>query len=78
MKDEAEDLIRDFKEKYGERVVVEFIDVTTKEFDNYPRVKEIMSKVRLPLTVINGTPRFHGGLSLNMITDSIEGLLADK
>lgn len=78
MKDEAEDLIRDFKEKYGERVVVEFIDVTTKEFDNYPRVKEIMSKVRLPLTVINGTPRFHGGLSLNMITDSVEGLLADK
>ena len=78
MKDEAEDLIRDFKEKYGDRVVVEFIDVTTKEFDNYPRVKEIMSKVRLPLTVINGTPRFHGGLAVNMITDSVEGLLADK
>lgn len=78
MKDEAEDLIRDFKEKYGDRVVVAFIDVTTKEFDNYPQIKEIMGKVRLPLTVINGTPRFHGGLAVDMIKDTVEGLLADK
>ena len=78
MKDEAEDLIRDFKEKYGDRVVVEFIDVTTKEFDSHPQIKEIMGKVRLPLTVINGTPRFHGGLAVDMIKDTVEGLLADK
>lgn len=78
MKDEAEDLVRDLKEKYGDRVVVAFIDVSTDEFNNYPQVKGIIDRVRLPLTVINDTPRFHGGLALNMISDVVAGLLADK
>jgi hypothetical protein len=77
MKDDAEDLGVTLKEKFGDKVAVTFIDVISDEFENYPDIKEILDKVRLPLTVINGKPRFHGGLAPDMITDAVEGLIAE-
>lgn len=75
MKDEAEELGRDLKEKYGEKVDFVFVDISTDEIDGYPKVKEILNKVRLPLTVINGEPRFHGGLAPDRISEVIDGIL---
>lgn len=77
MKDDAEDLGVTLKAKFGDKVAVTFIDVISDEFENYPDIKEILEKVRLPLTVINGKPRFHGGLAPDMITDAVEGLIAE-
>lgn len=66
------------KERFGDKVAVTFIDVISDEFENYPDIKEILDKVRLPLTVINGKPRYHGGLAPDMITDAVEGLIAGQ
>ena len=77
MKDDAEDFGVTLKEKFGDKVDFTFIDVVSDEFENYPDIKEILDKVRLPLTVINGKPRFHGGLAPDMITDAVEGLIAE-
>lgn len=78
MKDDAEELSVTLKERFGDKVAVTFIDVISDEFENYPDIKEILDKVRLPLTVINGKPRYHGGLAPDMITDAVEGLIAGQ
>lgn len=78
MKDDAEELGVTLKERFGDKVAVTFIDVISDEFENYPDIKEILDKVRLPLTVINGKPRYHGGLAPDMITDAVEGLIAGQ
>jgi hypothetical protein len=75
MKDEAEELGNQLKEKYGQKVEFIFVDVSTNEIEGYPNIKKILDKVRLPLTVINGEPRFHGGISAEWITVTIDGIL---
>ena len=65
------------KERFGDKVEVKFVDVTSEELQDYPEIKEILDKVRLPLTVINGKPKFHGGLAPDMIADAVEGLIAE-
>lgn len=76
MKDEAEELGQAFKEKYGDKVEVNFVDVSTDQINNYPKIMEILNRVRLPLTVINGEPRFHGGLATDVIGDAVDGMIA--
>ncbi|MFZ5611042.1 MAG: hypothetical protein ACOY3U_02435 [Bacillota bacterium] len=78
MKDEAGEIGAGLKERFGDKVAVKFVDVTSDELQNYPEIKEILDKVRLPLTVINGKPKFHGGLAFNMIADAVEGLIAES
>lgn len=75
MKEEAEEMGQTLKEKYGSNIEINFVDVTTDELKNHPKIAEILHRVRLPLTVINGEPRFHGGLSSDMITDAVDGVL---
>lgn len=75
MKDEAAELGQTLEEKFGEKVTVKFIDITSDEFADYPEIKEILDRVRLPLTVINGSPRLRGGIAPDMIIDAVEGLL---
>lgn len=76
MRDEVEELSRSLKEKFGDRVAVEFIDVNSGEINNHPKIKEIVNRVKLPITAINGKPRFCGGIALKTITEAIEGLFA--
>ncbi|WP_034631287.1 hypothetical protein [Desulfotruncus alcoholivorax] len=74
MKEEAAELGDKLKFALGDRVETSFIDVSTSEIKNYPEIEKILPKVRLPLTVINGQPRFHGGLGVDMIVDAIKEL----
>ena len=74
MKEEAAELGDKLKYAFGDRVETSFVDVSTSEIKNYPEIEKILSRVRLPLTVINGQPRFHGGLGVDMIVDAIKEL----
>jgi hypothetical protein len=76
MKDEAEELADKLQVAFGDRVETSFIDVSTGEIKKHPEIEKILPKVRLPLTVINGQPRFHGGLRVDMIVDAIKELNA--
>ena len=75
MKDDAEELGQALKDKYGAGIEVAFVDVTTEQLKSYPKVEEILHRVRLPLTVVNGEPRFHGGLSPEMISGVVDDLV---
>ncbi|MFA5384017.1 MAG: hypothetical protein WC364_05040 [Eubacteriales bacterium] len=75
MKDEASELGGQLKEKYGDKVEFMFVDTSSDKIKDYPNIRKILDKVRLPLTVINGQPRFHGGLSPEVINQSIDDIL---
>lgn len=75
MKDEAAELERELKSTFGEEVEFKFVDVSTAEIKQYPQIASILSRVRLPLTVINGQPRFHGGLSAEIIGRAVGEIL---
>ncbi len=42
--------------------------------NNYPEIAQILTRVRLPLIVLNGVPRFHGGISKEVIADAVGDL----
>jgi len=75
MKDEALELGKQLKEKYGDKVEFVFVDTSSDKIKDYPNIKKILNKVKLPLTVFNGDPRFHGGLSPEAINQTIDDLL---
>lgn len=75
MKEEAEDLKESLVDKFGETMKFNYVDVQDDDMENYPDIKAMLNRVRLPLTVLNGEPRFHGGLSVDKITDAIKSFL---
>lgn len=64
--------------KYGAEVSVGFVDLLKDDLAPYPEVKKIMGRFNPPLVVINGEPRFHGGLSLDVITQAVEEIKNNK
>jgi len=76
MKEESEDLKKYLKEKFGEAAKFSYVDVQSEKMKNYPEIAAILNQVRFPLTVINGEPRFHGGLSMNRIEKAVSEFLA--
>jgi len=78
MKEEAAELGTELEKTFGSEVAFKFVDVTTPDIKEYPQVASILSRVRLPLTVINGQPRFHGGLSAEMIGEAVKELQQDN
>ncbi|MEW5952402.1 MAG: hypothetical protein AB1815_01400 [Bacillota bacterium] len=78
MKEEAEELGIALRDSFGDDVELVFVDVMTPDLEKYPDISGILSRVRLPLTAINGQPRFHGGLSMDMIADAIKEIKAGQ
>lgn len=78
MKEEAGDLSAAIAENFGDTVQVKFVDVSTPELESYPEISAVLPRVRLPLTVINGEPRFHGGISYEVVSNAIKDLEQKK
>ena len=75
MEEQAEEVRDHLSKRFGERVNFSYVDVQSKEMKKYPGIKKIVGMARLPLMVINGEPRFQGGLSVEMIDEAIGELL---
>ncbi len=75
MKEAAEDLGNSLSQKFGKAVKFAYVDVKSKEMKNFPDIAAILSKVNLPLVVIGGKPRFHGGITLSKIETVLGELL---
>ena len=75
MEEQAQDLKNHLEEKFGNAVQLSYVDVQSKEMKKHPGTIKMLGMVRLPLTVINHEPRFHGGLSVSSIEDAIGELL---
>lgn len=75
MEKSAGELMGSLIERFGEVIRFRYVDVMSKEMKDYPEIQKILNRVNLPLTVINGKPRFHGGLSLEKIAGAVSELL---
>jgi hypothetical protein len=75
MKEAAENLGSYLSEKFGDGVKFAYVDVTSDEMKNYPDIAAILSKVNLPLVVLNGRPRFHGGITVSKIEKAVNEVL---
>lgn len=53
-----------------------YVDVQSEEMKKYPAIAKVLGMLRLPITVINDEPQFHGGLSKSMIESAIIERLA--
>ncbi len=76
MKEAAEDLGNSLSQRFGKAAKFAYVDVKSKEMKNYPDIAAILSKVNLPLVVIGGKPRFHGGITLSKIEKLVDELLS--
>lgn len=75
MKETAEDLGNSLAKRFGKAAKFAYVDVKSDEMKNYPDIAAILSKVNLPLVVIGGKPRFHGGITLSKIETVVGELL---
>lgn len=75
MRDAAEVLEKALTEKFGDMVSFRYVDAFSEEVMDFPDVVKVMNQYRFPLTLLNGEPRFHGGLSLEKISGAITELL---
>ncbi len=76
MKEAAEDLENSLSQRFGKAAKFAYVDVKSEEMNNYPDIAAILSKVNLPLVVIGGKPRFHGGIALSKIEKVVDELLS--
>lgn len=75
MQEEAEALKESLVKDFGETIRYTYVDVQSNEMKNYPEIAAIMDRVNLPLIVLNGQPRFHGGISNEMISEAVNELV---
>jgi hypothetical protein len=75
MQEEAEALKEALVQDFGEAICYTYVDVQSNEMKNYPEIAEIMDRVRLPLIVLNGQPRYHGGISTGIISEAVSELV---
>ncbi|OPX87338.1 MAG: hypothetical protein A4E53_02520 [Pelotomaculum sp. PtaB.Bin104] len=76
MREEAQELEKILSGEFGQQNIdFNFVEVQSDEIKDYPEIAVVLEKAILPLTVINGKPRFQGGLSVTMISEAVEKLL---
>ncbi len=78
MEEEAKDLKNSLEGKLGEVVRLTYVDVESEEMKNYPNIPPVLSNIRLPLIVLNGEPRFYGGISADIIGNAVREILSGE
>jgi len=72
----ADKLTGDLKEAYGDKVEVKYIDADKTGLANYPLVSRVLQMgYPYPITVINGEPKFAGGIMAPDIKTNIDEIL---
>ena len=78
MEEEAKDLKTSLKGKLGKVVKLTYVDVASKEMKNYPEIPSVLKNIKLPLIVLNGEPRFYGGISAEMVEKAVRAILHEE
>ena len=78
MEEEAKSLKTYLKGKFGDVVKLTFVDVASDEMKDYPDIPSVLSNIRLPLIVLNGEPRFYGGISGEMVEKVVREILSKE
>ncbi|MDD4803159.1 MAG: hypothetical protein PHF24_09510 [Syntrophomonas sp.] len=61
---------------YGDKVNVKYVDVDQVGLDSYPIMKQVLQMgYPYPVTLINGQPKFAGGIMVKEIKEIIDETL---
>lgn len=70
------EMANELKKAYGDQVDVKYIDVDKEGLDNYPIMSRVLQMgYPYPITLINGDPKFAGGIMISEVKQSIDDLL---
>jgi hypothetical protein len=63
-------------EIYGSGVVTEYVDVFSEQMKQHEAARRVISRgnVLLPVVGINGTPRFAGGIAVDLVCEELDKL----
>ena len=69
----------ELKQVYGDKVEVKYVDVDQVGLDNYPVMKQVLQMgYPYPVTLINGQPKFAGGIMTTEVKQLIEETISGK
>jgi len=72
-------LADELKQAYGEQVEVKYVDVDKEGLDKYPNMMQVLQMgYPFPITLINGAPKFAGGIMSNEIKQVIDDTIKDS
>jgi len=76
MQEQAEDLGRRLARYYGSGVCVEYVDIFSKRMEEFPSVLRLVSRGNVPLPVVgfDGKAKYAGGISVEMISETLENM----
>jgi hypothetical protein len=64
---------------YGEKVEVKYVDVDKEGLENYPVMNQVLLMgYPFPITLINGDPKFAGGIMTAEVKQVIDEKLKDQ
>lgn len=67
------EMANDFKKEYGDQVQVKYVDVEKDGLDKYPIMNRVLQMgYPYPITLINGEPKFAGGIMISEVKQIIE------
>lgn len=78
--DNYEDLVKEMSAElanhFGDQVEVKYVDVDAEGLDKYPIMDRVLQMgYPYPITLINGEPKFAGGIMTSEVQQSIEELM---
>jgi disulfide oxidoreductase YuzD len=72
-------LAEDLREAFGTQVEVHYVDVDKEGLDNYPAMSKVLQMgYPYPVTIINGEPRYAGGIMITEVKQSIKEIIGDQ
>ncbi len=79
MREMSDRLSDELKQSFGDRVEVRFINADETGLSQYPLVSQVLQRgYPYPITVINGEPKFAGGIMQSEIITTIEEILVNQ
>ncbi len=76
---EIQDLTQKLKVKFGDSVEIKYINVDEVGLGDYPVMNKVMQMgYPFPITLINGEPRFAGGIMDTEIENSIQAIIDEE
>ena len=74
--DQTDKLADNLKAEFGDKVQVNYVDVEKTSLKDYPVINQVLQMgYPYPITLINGEPKFAGGIMLPEIKSIINELL---
>jgi len=72
-------MTNELKKVYGDKVEVKYVDVDQVGLGNYPIMNQVLQMgYPYPVTLINGQPKFAGGIMTTEVKQLIDETLNDK